>query len=159
MLKRPSLRCKEVVNETDQNFSKQQLGVKSNETKMLGLSQKKDNDLLDVEKQSEIKKPSKRKILQKLASIYNILGIMSPVTIIVKKIFSDNCDSKISWDWIVKKWGKWEKNLRIKISIPRTTNLCQEVLFGDLGLLGICPVVYAVIQQLSGNKQGLITRK
>ena len=38
MLKRPSLRCKEVVNETDQNFAKQQLGVKSNETKMLGLS-------------------------------------------------------------------------------------------------------------------------
>ena len=112
-----------------------------------------------MEKQSEIKKPTKRKILQKLASIYDILGIMSPITIIAKKIFSDNCDSKISWDWIVKKWDKWEKNLRIKISIPRTTNLCQEVLFGDLGLLGICAVAYAVIRQLSGNKQGLITRK
>ena len=87
MFKRPSLRCKELVNETDQNFAKQQLGVESNETKMLGLSQKKDNDLLDVEKQSEIKKPTKRKILQKLASIYDILGIMSPITIIVKKYF------------------------------------------------------------------------
>ena len=87
---------KELVHETDQIFAKQKLGVKSNETKMLGLPWKKDKDLLAVEIPSKIKKLTKRAILQKLASIYDPLGIISPTTIIRKIIYCDICESKIS---------------------------------------------------------------
>ena len=48
-----------MVNETDQGFAKQQLGIKLNEPEILGLSWKKDKDLLVVELLSEIKKLTK----------------------------------------------------------------------------------------------------
>ena len=67
----------------------------------------------DEEILSEIKKLNERTILQKLASIYDPFGIISPTTIIGKIIYCDICDSKISWektlpDCSVKK-EKWEK--------------------------------------------------
>ena len=49
---------KKLVNKTDQKFAKQQLGIKLNEAKMLGLPWKKDKNLLAVEILSEIKKQS-----------------------------------------------------------------------------------------------------
>ena len=76
---------KEVVTD-DQTYAKQQLGVKLNETKMLGLPWNKDEDALAVEILSEVKKLTKRTILLKLASIYDRLGIISLTTIIGKII-------------------------------------------------------------------------
>ena len=104
----PASEGKELVNETDQTFAKQILGVKLNEIKMLRLSSKKDKDMLVVEISSEMEKLTKQTILQKLASIYDPFGITSPTTIIGKCIYCDVCDSKILWkktlpDWIVKK--------------------------------------------------------
>ena len=78
----PAFEGKELVNETDQTFAKQTLGMKLNEIRMLGLSWKKDKDMLAVEISSEMKKLTKQTILQKLASIYVPLGITSPTTII-----------------------------------------------------------------------------
>ena len=43
--------------------------MKLNKTRMLGLFWKTDNDFLDAEIQSEIKKLAKKKFLQKLGSI------------------------------------------------------------------------------------------
>ena len=102
---------KEVVID-DQTYPKQQLGVKLNETKMLGLPWNKDEDTIVVETPSEAKKLPKRTILQKLASIYDPFGIISPTTIIGKNIYRDVCDSKLLWDeelpdLIVSKWKKW----------------------------------------------------
>lgn len=78
----PTLEGKELTNETDQNFRKQQFGVKLNQVKMLGLSWKKNKDLLAVKIPSEMKKLTKRTVLRKLASIYDHLGVISPATII-----------------------------------------------------------------------------
>ena len=72
------MKGKKLVNEANQTFAKQQLGMKLNETKMLGLAWKKNRDLLAVEIPSEIKKLTKRTVIQKLASIYNPPGIISP---------------------------------------------------------------------------------
>ena len=85
--------------------------MKLNETKVLGLPWKKDKDLLAVEIPSEIQKLTKLTVLQKVASIYDPLGIISPPTIIGKIIYCDICGSRISWDktlpdWTVKKWDK-----------------------------------------------------
>ena len=77
-------------------YAKQQLEVKLNETKMLGLPWNRDEDILAVEIPSAVKKLTKRTILQKLASIYDPLRIISPTKIIGKTIYRDICDSKLS---------------------------------------------------------------
>ena len=53
---------------------------------MLGLHRKKEKDLVVVEIPSEIKKLTKRTILQKLTLIYDPLGIIPPITIIRKMV-------------------------------------------------------------------------
>ena len=77
---------KELVNETDQTFEKQHLGMKLNQTKILRLIWEKDKDLLVVEIPSEslLNEP-----------FCNTLGIISPTTTIRKIIYRD---SRISWD-------------------------------------------------------------
>ena len=161
---------KEVVTD-DQMIAKQQLRVKLNETKMLGLPWNKDEDTSAVEIASEVKKLTKQRILQKLASIYDPLRMISPTTIIEKIIYRDVCDSKLSWDdeppdWIVKKSKKWETKLPTKVKVSRSIRLSKESLnlidiyvFGYANFLGTCVVAYAVIQQPSGIKQGLIASK
>ena len=72
--------------------------MKLNETKLLGLPWNKDEDTLAVEITSEVKKMKKQTILQKLVSIYDPFGIISPTTIIGKIIYRDVCDYKLSWD-------------------------------------------------------------
>ena len=109
-----ALEGKELVNEADETFPKQHLGVELNETKMLGLSWKKDKDFLAREISSEIKKLTKRTTLQKLASTYDHLGIISPTTIIGKIIYRDICDSQISWEKLCqigsrKNWKNYQQ--------------------------------------------------
>ena len=89
-----TLEEKEVATD-DQTYSKQQLGIKINETKMLGLPWNKNEDTLAEEIASEVKKLTKRTIFQKLASIYDPLGIISPTTIIGKIIYRDVFDFKL----------------------------------------------------------------
>ena len=86
--------------------------MKLNETKMLGLSSKKDRHMLALEVLSENKKLTKQRTLQKLASIYDPIGIILPTTITGKIVYHDLWDFKISWDkalpdWVVKKLEKW----------------------------------------------------
>ena len=97
-----------MANETDKSFAKYQLGVKLNETKMLGLSLEQDKDLLAVKIISKIRNLTERTILRKLISIYGAFGIISSTTVIRKVIDSSIFDTKFSWDktipdWIVKK--------------------------------------------------------
>lgn len=133
----PSLRGKRTDKWDWSNFHKTTIRRESNG--------KKNKDFLAVEIPSEIKKNkfTKRTNLQKQTPIYDILGIISPSTIIGKIIYSDICGSKfhgatfcqnILW----KKWEKWEKKQLTKVNIPRAISLGQDVLdminiqvFGD----------------------------
>ena len=127
--------------------------MKLNENKMLGLPWNNDKDTLAVEIPSEVKKLTKRTILQKPASICDPLGMISPTTIIGKNIYRDLCDSKLSCDdelpdWVVRKWKKWETKLQTKVKVPRNIKLSKESLnlinvhvFLDASLLGTCSVV------------------
>ena len=82
---------------TEQTYAKQQLGVKSDETKMLGIKWDKKKDKLNIEIPPPIQKITKRNILQKLASIYDVLGFISPCTLVAKDVFRKICDEKIPW--------------------------------------------------------------
>ena len=82
---------------TEQTYAKQQLSVKSDETKMLGIKWNKKKDKLNIEIPPPIQKITKRNILQKLASIYDVLGFISPCTLVTKDVFRKICDEKIPW--------------------------------------------------------------
>ena len=118
--------------------------MKLNETKILRFPWNKDKDTLAVEIPSEVKKLTKRTILQKLASIFDRLGIISPTTIIGKIIYRDVCNSRLSWDdelpdWIVRKWKKWETKLPTKVKVPRSIRLSKESFnLIDIVVLGGC---------------------
>ena len=91
------------VNQTEgeTSFAKQQLGVKEAENKILGILWDKMGDLLGVRfpKMEEAARiQTKRAILKFLASIYDPLGIASPVTLLGKFFYRQACNSKISRD-------------------------------------------------------------
>ena len=72
-------------NDEEQSFAKQQLGVSSSDTK--GHGWKKSTDTIYINTRLKKKEElTKRDILAKLASIYDPLGLLSPVTLIRKMI-------------------------------------------------------------------------
>ena len=66
-------------NNSELSYAKQQLGSKSSETKVLGIQWNKVRDTLEIRFPLEKCKATKRDILRKLASVYDLLGFVSPV--------------------------------------------------------------------------------
>ena len=70
------------VEISEQSYAKQQLGVGRDEAKLLGLSWNKAEDTIGIafpENQSE--NVIKRSLLKNLASVYDPMGIVSPVAL------------------------------------------------------------------------------
>ena len=63
-----------------QTFAKQQLNVKSSDSKLLGLAWDKISDTLTASFPKESLSTTKRGILSILARIYDPLGLVSPIT-------------------------------------------------------------------------------
>ena len=69
------------------------------QTKISGLLWDKKEDKLQIEfKGKFIERPTKRKILSKLASMFHPLEIVSPVLLKSKIIFRMICELGLSWD-------------------------------------------------------------
>ena len=77
---------------------KQQLGAKTGQTKMLGIKWDKKKEKLIIEIPSPIHKITKQNILQKLASVYDVIGFISPCTLVGKDVFRKICDEKMPWE-------------------------------------------------------------
>ena len=85
------------ADRSNQTYAKQQLGVKPNETKILGMHCDKNRDVISVsipEKTVE----TKRGILRFLASIFDPLAIVSPVALYGKILYRKVYDLKIGWE-------------------------------------------------------------
>ncbi len=109
----------------EQSFAKQQFGVRAEETKLLGLSWKKSVDTIGIVFPAKPETITKRTVLQNLASIYDPLGIVSPITLSGKSIYRDICENKFAWDQpqmdqLLKRWNSWSKALPERIEIPRS---------------------------------------
>ena len=113
---------------------------------------------------------TKRNILKALASIYDLLGFISPVLLMGKILFCNHCDLRILSDnevpqEIENTWVKWVNGLNIKIEIPRSISIRETItnidihLFSDASINGVCTVAYRVIYQPNKISQGLITSK
>ena len=158
--------------DTDQSYAKQQLGVKSQETKLLGVPWNKTEDKIGVAFPVTTKEvATKRTVLSEIASIFDPLGLVSPVSIVGKMIYRDICDNNLPWDKelsgnLMTCWNKWCEKLPSKIEFPRSLVPCREEVqaidlhaFGDASGQGTCAAVYAVIYQNQGTAQGLVTAK
>ncbi len=114
---------------------------------------------------------TKRGVLQTLASIYDPIGIASPVTLQGKVLFRELCDIKLSWDQQLpenfqKRWKQFCENLPTKIETVRSLCRYKEEIesvdlhaFGDASNLGTSACVYVVVRQPSGISQGIIAAK
>ena len=137
--------------------------------KILGVPWNKKDDTLSVAMPSKTKEDvTKREILKTLASIYDPLGLISPVTLRGKLIYRAACDEKVAWDEplskdLMKRWENFKQTLKINIAIPRSIAIFKEILdyvdlhaFADASKDGTSAVLYAVIKQQSGFSQGLM---
>ena len=156
---------------TTQSYAKDQLGVKPDETKLLGLPWNKVDDVISVSFPDPTTATTKREILRFLSSIYDPLGLASPITLVGKFIYRDVCDLRIPWDaeisqHLSSRWLKFQQNLPDKLDFPRSLVSLEEPIeaidlhaFGDSSKEGTSAAVYAVVQQASGVRQGLIAAK
>ena len=80
------------------SFEKQELRTKTSESKILGMSWNKVKDTFGVNFQVPDQPETKRGMPKFLASIYDPVGIISPVTLWTKNMYRDECNLKLSWD-------------------------------------------------------------
>ena len=114
---------------------------------------------------------TKREILRFLASIYDPLGLASPISLVGKLIYRNVCEQRLPWDSAVSKeianrWKKLESSLPDKIEVPRSIAIYKEPVselhlhaFGGTSGEGTSAAVYAVVHQPSGINQGLVAAK
>ena len=78
------------------------MAVKPNDkTNILGISWNKPTDTLELDFTPCIKEyyiVTKRKMISTINSLYDVLGLVAPITITGKLIFSDVCNKKLTWD-------------------------------------------------------------
>ena len=155
----------------DVSYAKQEFGTKNMENKILGVPWDKEKDTFGVNTCIPGQEHSKRGMLKFLASIYDPLGLISPITLLGKDMYRRACDLKLSWDETLpdelkRNWMKWIQSLPTQYTVPRSLTSIQEVIhnvdlhvFADASLTGVSAAVYVVINQGNHTSQGLLTSK
>ena len=117
--------------------------------------------------------PTKRNILSILASLYDPLGIVSPIVVSLKVLFQQLCVEKRPWNEEInkedrKQWEAWVRQLKRvqQISIPRCvhgmkTKSAKYSLHGfvDASLKVYCAVIYFVCESREGVTVTLLASK
>ena len=114
---------------------------------------------------------TKRGILRFLASIFDPLGIFSPIILMGKLLYREACDLKLNWDTklpddLNKKFCNWFNTLPAKLEVPRNLAKFEEPIngidlhvFADASANGVSAVLYIIVYQDSGISKGLLTSK
>ena len=150
--------------ESEKSFAKQQLKSKESWTKLLGLGWNESEDTISISFEKKDSEPTKRGVLQTLASIYDPLGIVLPVTLMEKIIFRDICNQHLKWDSELpenrrERWRRFVKNLPDKIEVPRSISKEGEIqgidlhVFGDASGNGVSASIYTTVVQDSGTER------
>eukprot|EP00112_Aurelia_sp_Birch-Aquarium-sp1_P000702 Seg1067.15 transcript_id=Seg1067.15/GoldUCD/mRNA.D3Y31 product="hypothetical protein" protein_id=Seg1067.15/GoldUCD/D3Y31 len=163
--------------ERETTYAKESLGHKESESKVLGVKWDIDKDVLKFEfkeilDKAEQLEPTKRNILSVIASVFDPLGLISPVIVPAKILLQDICKSKISWDErpseeILRKWLEWVQNLKQVEEIifrrcvyPSLTEEVDKVThhgFGDASGKAYCAAVYMVCKHGATTSAQLLT--
>ena len=123
--------------------------------KVLGLAWNCENDTLHFNFAHVIEKArnlevTKRNVLSLLASLFDPLGIISPVTVSMKALFQEICSNKFDWDKpltgeTTAKWDRWIKDL------AETKEIRIIHGFGDASKKAYCATVYFVYLGMDGK--------
>eukprot|EP00794_Sanderia_malayensis_P013531 gene13531-biopygen10799 len=162
------------------SYAKEKLGeIKESgrRTKVLGIAwdMQKDQFQFELDNLSHNgSSPSKRSILSTLASLFDPLGVVSPVAVTAKILSQELCVDKLDWDdplpgSKVDLWNTWLGDLvKVQtISIPRCVYrqseseilTCQLHGFGDASKKAYCAVVYLVYEAAEGMFSQLLCSK
>ena len=176
------------VTQDDAKFAKLSVGGSSEgvnssqDQKVLGINWNVERDEMyfDFEKLVKFARslnPTKRNLLKMIASLYDPLGIISPVIITMKCLFQEVCALKeLDWDTplpanFVQRWEKWVNELentnQIVFAIcyfagfkmnesARSLGLCG---FSDSSKKAYCAVVYLVSERYDCFVPKLLTSK
>ena len=148
-------------------------------SKVLGLEWDIEKDLLEynlgkIGEDAKLHVPTKRGILSTLASLYDPLGIISPVAVPAKILFQDLCIDKSNWDSPLApdkaiKWEKWIESLSQAsvISAPRCISpetkgkVTRTSIhgFGDASKKAYCAAIYLIIETTEGISSRLLCSK
>ena len=170
-----------VLKLPEETYAKETLGPPTEnpgtKTKVLGICWDTKDDTLEidlqkVEQKTATERATKRSILSSLATIYDPLGIVSPVAVNAKVMFQEMCQKNLGWDDPIPEdkelqWKAWVNDLsQVKyISVPRclfTEDMilsCQLHGFGDASQRAYCAVIYAVYTTPSGSHTQLLCSK
>ena len=116
----PELEADNQLTEDSQTYAKEQLGLKTNEAKLLGLPWDKVEDTLAVTFSGDSHEATKRDVLRSLASVYDPLGVASAVNLVGKMVFKDTCDRHLPW-MLFYPWNS-KHNGRNLAEIPMQSN-------------------------------------
>ena len=147
--------------------------------KVLGLTWNKEADSLQfnfdkIVEGSNLIVATKRVILSTLATLFDPLGLISPLAVPAKVLFQDLCLTKLNWDEPLppnelSRWEEWVKSLRqVKtITAPRSlqNGIKGEILktnlhgFGDASGKAYCATIYIVHETSEGVYSSLVCSK
>jgi len=169
----------ECADDMDTTFAKHSVGARNSETKILGVPWNKERDELSVDftkciDRAENQKVTKRTIISTINYVFDVLGLVSPVLIIAKLLFSQACLLKLSWDEevpseLLNQWTKWIRELKkhMCLSVPRCCifqskdRRCTYIHgFSDASKQAVSAVVYVVVKASDGSSsQNLLVSK
>lgn len=134
--------------------------------KVLGLQWNPSSDTFHFTIPTHISKScTKRILLSNLAKIFDPLGIISPVTFLIKHLIQRLWSCKLTWDEsppsdILRLWDRYVKDFPSlqNLSLSRRLSIsafsrCELHGFGDASEKGYCAVIYLVFENLSGHRQ------
>ena len=153
----------EKETEGEETYAKGLVGNRGDrETKILGTLWNKAHNTLSIDFKTclKVNKPlTKRKIISTINSIYDVLGLGSPVTITAKLLFSEVCLLKLHWDMevpaeIQREWKSWTDSLQKAptLTVPRCVFKHNRTHFeihgfADASKVTVCAALYIVSYQ------------
>lgn len=168
----PELESEQPGVETGNTFAKQQLGLSTDsESSLLGLAWNKEADEFSVLVPEMKTSVTKRELLRNLASIYDPLGHVAPVTLKGKTIYRDTCKAKTAWDTSLPEsqaaeYSRWVREMPKRVAVPRALTTQRKAIeeierhtFGDASAKGVCAALYAIVKQCGSTNAGLVASR
>ena len=158
-----------------ESYAKDFVGMKPTESKILGVHWDKRKDELGVDfatcSKLGLGEMTKRGVLKAMASVYDPLGIASPLLLTAKNIYRNVCEQRNAWDDpltddMKRTWLRWIRSLPGRVTVPRSLCLIDQEIhsvqlhgFGDASKQGCCSTIFVVIHYGDRTTQGLLTAK
>jgi len=136
-------------------FATHRLGVETNHTKVLGLQWDTSQDLVTYPlRELDPSASTKRSVLKNLASVFDPLGILSPLVVRGKVLMQKMWKIRLSWDQIIpdelqREWRSLASQIShgLTLALPRQLIHSSKIelhAFSDASAAAYATVVYAV---------------